>query len=93
MAGPNLSCVKQWKEYCPRKFNGAPTKKDLLLLGEILWLRGSLAHLLEINYNQLPFLDRAKTKKLIDEFKAGNNKFASLVWRIATLNHWMKNQI
>lgn len=77
----------------PKEIQWRTDKKGFVTPGEILWLRGSLAHLLEINYNQLPFLDRAKTKKLIDEFKAGNNKFASLVWRIATLNHWMKNQI
>ena len=74
----------------PKEIQWRTDKKGFVTPGEILWLRGSLAHLLEINYNQLPFLDRAKTKKLIDEFKAGNNKFASLVWRIATLNHWMK---
>jgi len=26
---------------------------------------------------------------LIDEFKAGNNKNANLVWRLATLKYWM----
>lgn len=74
----------------PKEIQWRTDKKGFVTPGEILWLRGSLAHLLEIDYTQLSFLDKTKTKKIIDEFKAGNNKFATLVWRIATLNHWMK---
>jgi asparagine synthase (glutamine-hydrolysing) len=74
----------------PKEIQWRTDKKGFVTPGEILWLRGSLVHLLEINYTQLSFLDKTKTKKIIDEFKAGNNKFATLVWRIATLNHWMK---
>ena len=75
----------------PKEIQWRTDKKGFVTPGEILWLRGSLAHLLEIDYTQLPFLNITKTKKIIDEFKAGNNKFATLVWRIATLNHWLKN--
>jgi asparagine synthase (glutamine-hydrolysing) len=77
----------------PKEIQWRTDKKGFVTPGEILWLRGSLAHLLEIDYAQLSFLDKTKTKKIIDEFKAGNNKFAALVWRIATLNHWMKSQL
>ena len=74
----------------PKEIQWRTDKKGFVTPGEILWLRGSLSHLLEIDYAQLSFLDKTKTKKIIDEFKAGNNKLATLVWRIATLNHWMK---
>jgi asparagine synthase (glutamine-hydrolysing) len=75
----------------PKEIQWRTDKKGFVTPGEILWLRGSLAHLLEIDYSQLSFLDKTKTKKIINEFKAGNNKFAILVWRIAALNHWLKN--
>ena len=75
----------------PKEIQWRTDKKGFVTPGEILWLRSSLAHLLEIDYTQLPFLNITKTKKIINEFKAGNNKFATLVWRIATLNHWLKN--
>jgi asparagine synthase (glutamine-hydrolysing) len=81
------------EDVLPKEIQWRTDKKGFVTPGEILWLRGSLAHLLEIDYTQLSFLDKTKTKKIIEEFKAGNNKFATLVWRIATLNHWMKNQI
>ena len=35
-------------------------------------------------------IDIKKAKKLIEDFKAGNNKNANLIWRLFTLNHWMK---
>lgn len=74
----------------PSEIQWRTDKKGFVTPGEILWLRGSLAHLLEIDYSQLSFLNKEKTKKIIDDFKKGNNKFATLVWRIATLNHWFK---
>jgi len=75
----------------PKEIQWRTDKKGFVTPGEILWLRGSLAHLLEIDYTQLSFLDKTKTKNIIEDFKKGNNKFATLVWRIATLNHWLKN--
>lgn len=75
----------------PSEIQWRTDKKGFVTPGEILWLRGSLSHLLEIDYSQLSFLNKEKTKKIIDDFKKGNNKFATLVWRIATLNQWLKN--
>jgi asparagine synthase (glutamine-hydrolysing) len=75
----------------PKEIQWRTDKKGFVTPGEILWLRGSLAHLLEIDYTQLSFLDKTKTKNIIKDFNKGNNKFATLVWRIATLNHWLKN--
>jgi meiotically up-regulated gene 157 (Mug157) protein len=76
----------------PEEIQWRTDKKGFVTPGEILWLRGSLAHLLEIDFDLLPFLDKAKTTKIIEEFMKGNNKNATLVWRIATLAHWLKNQ-
>jgi len=75
----------------PKEIQWRTDKKGFVTPGEILWLRGSLAHLLEIDYTQISFLDKTKTKNLIEDFKKGNNKFAKLVWRVACLNHWLKN--
>jgi len=77
----------------PDKIQYRKDKKGFVTPGEVLWLRGCLSHLLEIDYNLLHFLDAQKTKSVIEDFKKGNNKFATLVWRIATLNHWLKTQI
>jgi asparagine synthase (glutamine-hydrolysing) len=74
----------------PDKIQYRKDKKGFVTPGEVLWLRGCLSHLLEIDYNLLHFLDAQKTKNIIEDFKKGNNKFAKLVWRVATLNHWMK---
>ena len=76
----------------PKEIQWRTDKKGFVTPGEILWLRGSLSHLLEIDFNLIPFLDKSKTTKIIQEFKAGNNKYAILIWRIATLNHWIQNQ-
>lgn len=83
---------KSMEDVLPKEIQWRTDKKGFVTPGEILWLRGSLAQLLEIDYNKLPFLDKAKTVKIINEFKNGNNKHATLVWRLATLAHWLKNQ-
>ena len=83
---------KSMEDTLPEEIQWRTDKKGFVTPGEILWLRGSLAHLLEIDFNLFPFLDNAKTTKIIEEFKKGNNKNATLVWRIATLAHWLKNQ-
>ena len=77
----------------PEEIQWRTDKKGFVTPGEILWLRGSLSHLLEIDYSLIPFLDKSKTNTIIQEFKAGNTKNATLVWRIATLNHWLKNLV
>ena len=83
---------KSMQDVLPQEIQWRTDKKGFVTPGEILWLRGSLSHLLEINFDQLSFLDKVKTAEIIEEFKKGNNKNATLVWRIATLSHWLKNQ-
>ncbi|MBU3658840.1 MAG: asparagine synthase (glutamine-hydrolyzing) [Flavobacteriales bacterium] len=75
----------------PDKIQYRKDKKGFVTPGEVLWLRGCLEYLLEIDYELLHFLDKQKTKAVIEDFKKGNNKFAKLVWRVACLNYWLKN--
>jgi asparagine synthase (glutamine-hydrolysing) len=83
---------KSMDDVLPKEIQWRTDKKGFVTPGEILWLRGALAHLLEIDFDLLPFLDKEKASKFIEEFKKGNNKYSTLVWRIATLAHWLKNQ-
>jgi asparagine synthase (glutamine-hydrolysing) len=64
-------------------------KKGFVTPGEVKWLRGCLSFLLDKDLD-LDFIDTGKANKLIRDFKKGNNKYANLVWRLATLNHWCK---
>ncbi|MFN8153512.1 MAG: asparagine synthase (glutamine-hydrolyzing) [Bacteroidia bacterium] len=64
-------------------------KKGFVTPGEVKWLRGPLKHLLDQNFSDIGFVDHHKVNKLIDEFKAGNNQHANLIWRIAVLRWWM----
>ena len=75
----------------PREIVGRKDKKGFVTPGEVRWLRGDLKHLLEIDYTNLPFIDKSLTNKVISQFKKGDNSKASLVWRIASLNYWVKN--
>ncbi len=66
-------------------------KKGFVTPGESKWLRGPLKHLLELDYNQLDFLQKSKVKSIVEAYLNGDNSKAVLVWRIATLNYWLKN--
>jgi asparagine synthase (glutamine-hydrolysing) len=65
-------------------------KKAFNTPGEVRWLRGPMADLLELNEKTLSFLNSEKTSKVLDEFKKGNDKHSKLVWRLAMLNRWLK---
>ena len=73
----------------PEKIQWRKDKKGFVTPGEVLWLRGHLSYLLELDYSLLSFLDKRKTEALITDFKKGNNKFAKLLWRVACLNYWL----
>lgn len=75
----------------PDEITNRKDKKGFVTPGENKWLRGPLKHLLEIDYSQLDFLQTTKVKTLVDEYVKGDNSNAVLVWRIATLNYWIKN--
>jgi asparagine synthase (glutamine-hydrolysing) len=74
----------------PDAITNRTDKKGFVTPGEIKWLRGPLKFLLDQKFDDIPFLSAEKSKLLIDEFKAGNNQNANLVWRLATLKYWMQ---
>lgn len=65
-------------------------KKGFVTPGEVKWLRKPLKHMLDLDYTSLSFLTGPKVKTIVNDFKAGNNKNSTLVWRIAMLNEWLK---
>ena len=75
----------------PEKIYNRRDKKGFVTPGEINWLRGPMKNLLDIDYNRLDFLEKEKVKNIIDGYKKGENKNSKLVWRLATLNYWIKN--
>ena len=93
-----LKINKGWTKYAlrkamdgvlPKEIQWRTDKKGFVTPGEVLWLRGHLSYLLDLDYSLLSFLDKRKTEALIADFKKGNNKFAKLVWRVACLNYWL----
>jgi asparagine synthase (glutamine-hydrolysing) len=78
------------KNRLPQKIKERKDKKGFVTPGEIVWLRGPLKELLEIDYSVLPFIDKKVTENLITDFKRGNNKNANLIWRVANLHYWIK---
>lgn len=73
----------------PEKIENRYDKKGFVTPGEVKWLRGPLNNLLTINFEGLPFIKKSTALKLMREFNSGENRNANLVWRLATLNHWM----
>ena len=58
----------------------------------VAWLRGPLRHLIEspIDFDRLRFLNREKTNELIERFKNGGVAPVDLLWRLVSLNYWLK---
>ena len=82
---------ESFKDILPEKIYNRRDKKGFVTPGEINWLRGPMKNLLDIDYNRLDFLEKEKVKNIIDGYKKGENKNSKLVWRLATLNYWIKN--
>lgn len=78
-------------EYLPKSIKERKDKIGFVTPGESKWLRNELKHLLDINYSNIPNINIKKTKKMVDEFKAGDLSNAKIVWRLANLNYWMNN--
>ncbi len=74
----------------PEAITHRKDKKGFVTPGEIKWLRGPLRFLVDADSSKLDFLDQKKIKSLIDNFKKGENKYATFVWRIAVLNYWCR---
>ena len=79
------------KDILPSKVYNRRDKKGFVTPGEINWLRGPMKELLNLDYKRLEFLDKEKIIGIIKSYQNGNNKNSKLVWRLATLNYWMKN--
>ena len=80
---------KSLGEFMPKKIVDRTDKKGFVTPGEIKWLRGPLKELLNINYDQLSFINKSKAEEVVKGFKNGENKNSNLIWRLATLNHWV----
>lgn len=68
-------------------------KKGFVTPGENKWLRGPLKHLISEEYKIPEFLKKDMVLKIMNEYKKGDNTNAQMVWRLATLQYWMKNFI
>ena len=79
------------KSILPSKIAGRMDKKGFVTPGEIKWLRGPLKNLTKIDLTKIDFIDENKARKVIKNFENGDNKNATLMWRICTLNHWLNN--
>lgn len=73
----------------PDSITDRKDKKGFVTPGEVKWLRGPLSFLLDQQFGDINFLNKAKVKSLIDAFKKGDNSNANLVWRVAVLRWWM----
>jgi asparagine synthase (glutamine-hydrolysing) len=65
-------------------------KKGFVTPGESKWLRGGMKHLVDdLLARPLYFLDEAAVKKVVQEYQAGDNRHARLVWRLSMLRKWI----
>jgi asparagine synthase (glutamine-hydrolysing) len=75
----------------PEAIENRKDKKGFVTPGENKWLRGPLKHLLDIDLDKMDFLKKETVKKILNEYKNGDNSKAILIWRIAALNYWLRN--
>jgi len=75
----------------PEAIYNRQDKKAFNTPGEVRWLRGPMSELLDLNPACLSVVDKENTKKVIEEFKAGSDKNAKLLWRLAMLNKWLQD--
>lgn len=64
-------------------------KKGFVTPGENSWLRDPLKNMLNIDQLDLPFIDLKKAKQSVENYKNGSNE-GRLVWRLISLNQWLK---
>jgi asparagine synthase (glutamine-hydrolysing) len=78
--------------FLPKATAGRLVKSDLTGREIVAWLRGPLRHLVEspIDFERLRILNRDKTQGLIERFKNGSNAHVDLLWRLGSLNYWLK---
>ncbi len=78
------------KDILPKAVYERKDKKGFVTPGEVEWLNGPLKFLLHDNFDALDFMNKKEAMKLIDEYKAGDVKNASMVWKLAATNYWLK---
>jgi len=77
-------------KYLPEAIYKRTDKKGFVTPGEVKWLRGDLSHLLDIDFNRIPNLNKSLVNSELEKFRKGDNSNASLIWRLASINHWVK---
>ena len=81
---------KGMEEIIPKTIAERKDKKGFVTPGEVKWLRGPLSFLLESDFKRLDNLSTREIRKLVQEFKKGDNRNANLVWRVVVLDYWLK---
>jgi asparagine synthase (glutamine-hydrolysing) len=78
--------------FLPKAIANRVDKQGLIGREIVAWLRGPLRHLIEspIDFERLRFLNRDKTEALIERFKNGSDAHVDLLWRLVSLNYWLK---
>jgi asparagine synthase (glutamine-hydrolysing) len=66
-------------------------KKGFVTPGEIAWLKGPLKDLLHTSFDHLDWLDSKKMARLMRDYHGGDLRQAKLVWKLCSLNYWLKN--
>ena len=82
---------KSLNNILPETIANRKDKKGFVTPGEVLWLNGPLKNLLEIDYNHFHWLNKSLLKEEIENYKKGDFSNSKFVWRIASLNYWLKN--
>ena len=79
------------KEILPQEVYARKDKKGFVTPGEIEWLNGPLKFLLDIDYKKMDWINTVEAKRIVDAYKQGNTSNASLVWKLACMDYWLKN--
>lgn len=66
-------------------------KKGFVTPGEVKWLRGPLAHLLDTRLDRLDFLDTKSLLPHLEAFRKGDNSKAVFIWRLVVLDQWCRH--
>ena len=78
------------KKILPFAIYNRKDKKGFVTPGENKWLRGPLKFLMESSNKFPDFINHSKANSLFNDYRKGDNSKATLVWRLAVLNEWVK---
>jgi len=74
----------------PDEIRDRQDKKGFVTPGEDKWLRGPLKSLLHIDFQDHAFINHDKATKVVQDYILGKRANSLLVWRLISLNHWLK---